>query len=276
MLLSPYVARMEERGMLKVLAITVGLLAVTALFSAIGSLLLWELSTFLRELPELNTRTQGSSGTLRDCLNGMFGAARADHADRLAGLISNLPSSLGPLFIWSANAVFGMVFNLLMVPISTVLLLADQHALVHAMAAMVGADMRARLPSILHRCVGRFASFITGMVKVYLIVGVLYSIGLLLLGVPNAILFGMVSALMTIIPYVGIIVSSLVPISVAWMTTGNVWTPMGIAGVFAVVQYLEANMISQKVVCAELGLNTLAFMLIVLIGALLWGVTGTV
>jgi len=39
---------------------------------------------------------------------------------------------------------------------------------------------------------------------------------------------------------------------------------------------LEANIISPKAVGAELGLNTLAFMLIVLIGALLWGVSGTV
>ena len=115
-----------------------------------------------------------------------------------------------------------------------------------------------------------------GMVKVYAIVGVLNTLGLLLLGVPNALLFGMLTALMTIIPYVGILLSSLLPITVAWMATGSIWSPIGVIAVFALVQYLEANIIFPKVVGTQLGLNTLASIVIVLAGALLWGVSGMI
>ena len=82
---------------------------------------------------------------------------------------------------------------------------------------------------------------------------------------PNAILFGMLTALLTIIPYVGILLSALLPMSVAWITTGNIWSPIGVVAVFGVVQYLEANLIFPKVVGAQLGLNTLASIVIVLL-----------
>jgi predicted PurR-regulated permease PerM len=50
-----------------------------------------------------------------------------------------------------------------------------------------------------------------GMAIVYLVVGILNSIGLLLLGIPHAILFGFIAAVLTFIPYFGIMVGSLLP-----------------------------------------------------------------
>jgi predicted PurR-regulated permease PerM len=54
------------------------------------------------------------------------------------------------------------------------------------------------------------------MILVFIIVWkLLNSIGLFALGVEHAILFGMITAIMTIIPYIGIIVSAMLPISLA-------------------------------------------------------------
>jgi len=206
-------------------------------------------------------------------MGNAFGPVQEGRAIWISDLLDGVPNNLGPLFIKSANVVFGMVFNLFIIPVFTILLLHDREAWVRALVSLVGPELGARLPMILHRSVHRFAGFIFVMVKVYAIVGVLNSVGLLL---PNAILFGMLTALLTIVPYVGIIFSSLMPISVAWLTTGSIWSPVGVVVVFAVVQYLEANLIFPKVVGTQLGLNTLASIVIVLVGALLWGVSGMV
>jgi predicted PurR-regulated permease PerM len=114
------------------------------------------------------------------------------------------------------------------------------------------------------------------MGKVYLIVGILNSIGLMLLGIENAWLFGLITAVMTIIPYVGILISGMLPVSVAWSTYDSGWYALGVVAVFAIVQYLEANIIFPKVVGQQLNLNTLAALMGILIGGLLWGVSGMV
>lgn len=275
MVLHPFVSGLERRGLPRALAITAGLLAVTVLFGGIGGLLLWELQAFLKELPDITALAHVDLASLRLWLEGL-GITPEQQAATSSQVLGRLSGSLAPLAVVVGNALFGMVYNLLLIPILTALLLNGRGALVAAIAVMVPPHLRAQLPAMLHRSVRRFAGFILGMVKVYVIVGVLNSLGLLALGVPNAVLFGMLTAIMTIVPYVGIIISAMLPITISWLTTGSLWVPLGVVAVFAFVQYLEANLIFPRVVGAELGINTLASILLILFGALLWGVSGMV
>lgn len=276
MVLYPFVAGLERRRVNRVVAIVVGLMGVSIVFAGIGFLLLWELHTFLNDLPTLYSKANVDLEDFRAWLMRTLSLSPAERTTWAADLFGRLPGSLGPLFIKIADVVFGMVFNVFIIPVFAALLLYDRRALVSAVVAIASPEMKTRMASILHGSIHRFSGFIMGMMKVYAIVGVLNSIGLLLLGVPNAILFGMLTALLTIVPYVGILLSSLLPISVAWITTGSFWSPVGVVAVFTIVQYLEANLIFPKVVGAQLGLNTLASIVIVLVGALLWGVSGMI
>jgi predicted PurR-regulated permease PerM len=101
-------------------------------------------------------------------------------------------------------------------------------------------------------------------------------VGLWLLGVPHPFLFGYIASILTFIPYVGIIVGSLLPISMAWLTYDSVWYPLGVVGIFSFVQYLEANVIFPIAVSSRLNVNTLAMLLSIIVGGLLWGVSGMI
>jgi predicted PurR-regulated permease PerM len=98
----------------------------------------------------------------------------------------------------------------------------------------------------------------------------------LLLGVPHAILFGFIASILTFIPYIGIIVGSLLPITMAWITYDSIWYPVSIVAIFTVVQYLEANVIFPVAVSSRLNVNTLIMLLAIFVGGLLWGVTGMI
>jgi predicted PurR-regulated permease PerM len=135
---------------------------------------------------------------------------------------------------------------------------------------------RERIREILHLSIQSYYSFIKGMALVYVIVGVLNSVGLLLLGIPQAFLFGFVAAILTFIPYVGIMVGSLLPISMAWITYNSVWYPIGVVIVFAFVQYLEANVIFPFAVSTRLKVNTLITIVAIILGGILWGVAGMI
>ena len=276
MILYPSVARMERAGLARGLAIGVGLSAVVVLFLGLGGLLLLQLDAFLDSAPGLLANIERALTDLRNWSQGRLGLDPGLPTGKSEDLLARLPNDAGRMAVAGLSAVFGAFFQLLLIPVLAAVLLADRQALVRTAAALAPATVREHLPSILQRSVHRFARFIYGMLQVYLIVGVLNSIGLLLLGVPNAILFGMLTAIMTIIPYVGIVLSALLPIAVTWAATGTIWAPLGVVAVFAVVQYLEANIIFPRVVGAKLGLNTFASIVLVLVGALLWGVAGMV
>jgi predicted PurR-regulated permease PerM len=156
------------------------------------------------------------------------------------------------------------------------LFLYNRETFVQFLAKLAGGSHRQQLQVILAETINTYFHFIKGMIQVYLIVGVLNSIGLLALGIPHAILFGMLTAIMTIIPYVGIFISALLPISIAWITKDAVWYPLGVVAVFTFVQYLEANIIFPKVVATQLKVSTWATLVAIVAGGILWGVSGMI
>lgn len=277
LVLYPLVARLERRGAPLWLAITVGLSLVAVLAGALLLLLVYQFNSFIARLPEL-TRASASDpiGFLGWLLAWIESYAAEHHDAWWSPILAALPDRLTPLLIPILKSLFGMAFNLFIIPVFTALLLYHRGRWVRVITEVAGPALRERLPVLLQRAVANYARFIIGMVQVYLVVGILNSAGFLLLGVPNAILFGMLTAVMTMIPYVGILFSSLLPITLAYTSTGSILMPIGVIVVLCVVQYLEANLIFPKIVGGKLGLNTLVSLLVIFAGGLLWGVAGMI
>ena len=141
---------------------------------------------------------------------------------------------------------------------------------------VTGPAFNGKLHIILQKTTLTYFGFIKGTLIVYLIVGILNSIGLFALGIQHALLYGMLTAFMTVIPYIGILISALLPISAAIITKDSMWYPIAIIGVFGVVQYLEANVIFPRVVATQLNVSTWATLIAIIVGTILWGVAGMI
>jgi predicted PurR-regulated permease PerM len=277
LVLYPLVARLERRAVPRWAAIATGLLLVVFVFAALVTLLVLQLNSFLSDLPQLTQANKAVPSAFWAWVQDALAELGGTHHDAWwAPFVNTLPGRVAPYIGMVLSALFGMLFNLFIIPVFSALLLFHRRTYVRALTGLVSPDLAARLPALLHKVVRNFARFIGGMVQVYLIVGVLNCVGFLVLGVPNAILFGMLTAVATMIPYAGILISALLPITLAWTTTGSLWQPVGIIAVLAVVQYLEANLIFPKVVGGRLGLSTMSSLLAIFVGALLWGVAGMV
>jgi predicted PurR-regulated permease PerM len=165
---------------------------------------------------------------------------------------------------------------LFLTPVYTALFLYHRRSFVKFLQTIVPSAFQTNLAHILHQTIHTYFNYIKGMVMVYLIVGILNSIGLMALGVRHAVLFGMLCAIMTIIPYAGIIISALLPITVVWLDTSNAWYPLGVIALFSFVQYLEANVIFPRVVGASLDVSTFAMLVSIIAGGIIWGGAGMV
>ncbi|GGK48176.1 hypothetical protein GCM10007963_15650 [Lutibacter litoralis] len=129
---------------------------------------------------------------------------------------------------------------------------------------------------VLTETINTYYNFVKGMLLVYLIVGVLNSIGLAILGIPNPIAYGFIASILTFVPYIGIIISSLLPIAISWITFDSMWYPLGIIFVFTIVQILEANIIFPLVVGNRLKLNPLVIIIAIILGGIIWGTAGLI
>ena len=277
LVLYPVVVRVEGWGWPRWSAILLALMLVVLVFVGVSGMLVHQLDQFVSALPRANVGRSSDGAALWGWLRDRATDLLAEHRNDAVGMfLDALPGRSMTYLTTILSAVFDMVLNLFLIPILTALLLFHRGTYVKVLVRTVGAEWAPRVPALLRQVITNYARFIGGMVQVYLVVAILNTLGLLLLGVPHAMLFGPITAVATIIPYVGIILSSALPIAAAYSATGEVWMPIAVIAVLGVVQYLEANLIFPKLVGAKLGLTTLASLLIILAGGLLWGMAGMI
>jgi predicted PurR-regulated permease PerM len=118
--------------------------------------------------------------------------------------------------------------------------------------------------------------YIWGLFLVILTMATLNIIGLLSLGISHAIFFGAFGALLTIIPYVGIIIGSLLPTFFALFTMNSIWYPIGVILIFSFVQFLEGNFITPNIVGNQVSINPFAALLGLFLGGMFFGIVGII
>ena len=269
MILYPVCKWLEQRNFPRSAAIAVCLLIVTLLFAGIAALLIWQINVFRQDAPELIKKIRITGQEFQQWITESFGITTANWTQQGIGNIGGIAKAV-------VDNTLSMLFMLFLVPVYSALFLYHRRVFVQFLRWIVTSRYQAQLNTVLQKMIDVYFKYIKGMVLVYIIVGVLNSLGLLALGIEHAFLFGMLCAIMTIIPYVGIVVSALLPISVAWLSTGSVWYPIAVVGIFAVVQYLEANVIFPRVVGVQLNVSTWAMLVAVIAGGILWGVSGMI
>lgn len=276
MIMYPACRTMERKGLPRSMAIGIILLFVTVLMLAIIWLLNVQVHIFLDKLPLLAERLSGTSENMGLWLEDAFGVSANDQTVYFQKFTENAESNVGKVLTSIFSATVSTLVLLLLTPIFSALFLYHRGTFVRFLESIVSLENHQKLHVILNESILSYFKFAKGTFYVYCIVGVLNSIGLLLLGIENAIVYGLIAALMTIIPYIGIFISAAIPVSIAYLTKDSMWYPIGVIAIFTVVQYLEANVIYPKVVGAQLNLSTWATLVGIVIGTIIWGIAGMI
>jgi predicted PurR-regulated permease PerM len=271
-LMYPVCKKLEQHGWPRSIAIAAGLAVVAVVFVALLTVLVLQADAFLTDLPKLQVKLEPLLIKWQQWVTHKFNIAVTSQNEWLENSLHQIGSSTGIFF----KATFNTIFIMFLTPVFAALFLYNRGDFVLFLAKLFVGNSDIHLATILNETIHTYFNFIKGMILVYLIVGILNSIGLLALGIRHAVLFGFLTAIMTIIPYVGIFISALLPISIAWITKDSVWYPISVIAIFSFVQYLEANVIFPKIVAAQLKVSTWATLVAILVGNILWGVAGMI
>ena len=118
------------------------------------------------------------------------------------------------------------------------------------------------------------SGFLRGQFSVCLLLGVLYAIGLTLVGLDFGLIIGFVTGLISFVPYFGMLIGFAIGLGVA-IAQFTDWQPVAmVAGVFVIGQFLEGNFITPKFVGERIGLHPTWIVFALLAGGALFGFTG--
>ncbi len=119
-------------------------------------------------------------------------------------------------------------------------------------------------------------NYITGMFIVICILAVLNSTALTIIGVDHPLFFGVFAAILNVIPFLGPIIGSILPIIYSLLTMDSLWYPVAVLATFYVIQLFESNLFTPMIVGQRVSLNPLVTLLAIFIGGQIWGLAGMI
>ena len=223
------------------------------------------------QAPLFKTKFAAAAQQLTGWLNTRFGVTDQkinswlnEGASRLTGLAGGTLSALTRLLVVLA-----------LVPVYVFLLLLYQDLLVAFLTQVFSGRRRsAGVAEVLRESKTTVQSYMVGLLIEGSIVSALNVTALLILGVPYALLLGVLGGLLNFIPYIGGFVAILLPTLMAFVTQEGYGTALGVVGLYVVIQFLDNHLLIPRIVASKVKVNALVAIVGVLIGNAIGGVAG--
>jgi predicted PurR-regulated permease PerM len=171
-------------------------------------------------------------------------------------------------------SLFGLLAGLALVPVYGFYLLLEKDVISRKWTdylPVTAPDVKEELVFVLSSINNYLIAFFRGQVLVALCDGLLYGVGFLLVGLPYAVVLGVLAVPLTIIPYVGSFVVFSMAMLIAVVQFGDWLHPLLVVMVFAIVQTVEGFVIQPKIVGDRVGLHPLVIIIAVITGTTLLG-----
>ncbi len=281
--LNPVVARLERIGVARTLSalVVVGimLLLVMLFFLLALPILSSQLFEFIQRLPSYVTRLQGLlTEENREWLSGIVGDRLPDMQRSISDLMTQGVSHVLSLLssVWSGGQALISLFALLVVtPVVVFYILCDWNEMVGLVDRLVPVPHRPVVRSLALAMDNAVAGFVRGQAMVCLLLGGFYAVSLSMVGLNFGLLIGIVSGVITFIPYVGSLTGFVLAMGVAIVQFFPDWSMIGtVLAIFVAGQTIEGYVLSPKLVGDSIGVHPVWLMFALFAFGYLFGFVG--
>jgi predicted PurR-regulated permease PerM len=281
-LLTPLTDRLERAGINRLAAalliITLVVLVIILMILMVAPMLGSQLSSFVGNLPGYVTKLQQViNDPSRPWVQKLVGAGMnadvgvSDLVTQGAGWLTTALKSL-----WSGGSALVSLFSLLVVtPVIAFYLIYDWHTMIRTVDSWIPLHQRDTVRALAREVDAAIAGFVRGQSAVCVILGTFYALALTLAGLNYGLLIGLISGLITFIPYVGSMTGLILSlgVAVAQFWPDYTWIAL-ILGIFVFGQFVEGNVLSPKLVGESVGLHPVWLILALLAFGYLFGFVG--
>lgn len=265
----PAIKWMEKRKINTILAIVFVLLAFTTVLILLGWLIIDQIVALVNDLPDIESRLENTTTSISRTLRRDFGISISEQNTFVKDAVKTISTYAGDVLVSTTN----LISLIIQIPIYIFLLLIYRDKFKVFFQKLLPAQQELLWKKDLENVL---QGYVTGLALVTLIIAVLNTVGLALLGIEHAIFFGLLSGLLTIIPYVGIFIGAALPTLLALLTKDSIWYAVGVVSIFSFVQFLEGNFITPRITGSKVSINALAAIVALLLGSKILGIAGMI
>ena len=276
LLLVPLCRRLENLRVPRTFAILISMALLIVVLSGVVVFLSYEVVGFQEQLPELKVRANQLFAQLQAWLEVRFHIQATQQVEYINQAADNILKSSGTL-LGSVTGFFGDFFTVMgIMPVYIFFIMYYRNFFEDFVCLLFPRQPDGKVHAVLDQIETVSQSYIKGLLTVMVIVATLNTIGLFILGIENAVFFGALAAMLAIIPYIGILIGSLLPATIALITKDSSWYAAGVIFLMWFVQFLEGNFITPNIVGGRVSVNPFMAILALFFGGFLWGPAGMI
>ncbi len=281
-LVNPLVNRLVAAHLPRLLSVTlvflllfiVLVLLIVLLVPLVGK----QVDSFVNAIPAMSAWLQD---TVIPWLNDMgVSTEQINIATLKAVLIQNWSKAGGAADVFlrtmlhSSVRVIEWLMNLILVPVVTFYLLCDWNKVVQGIRDLLPRRIEPTVVKLAKECDGVMSAFFRGQLLVMLALSTLYSIGLTLIGLKTGLLIGLISGLLSIVPYLGFVVGIVLASLAAFIQFGSFISVLLVWVVFIIAHIIDNIYLTPKLVGDRIGLHPVVVIFAILAGGSLFGFLG--
>jgi predicted PurR-regulated permease PerM len=270
----PAISWLERKGIKRLVSLMLGIFLLLMLVGLAGFFFvpafLSEMRDLISELPRLWEEVGKGWNALHNLFPRLIPAFQEKEVSQQAF------KDVGryfPAVRQFASSLFALIANSILVFFVLIFGLYNPTLLSRRLLEAIPPNQRERAARIGGRIVGQLKSWIHGLLLAMLFVGLLSYVGLLIVGVKNALAFAILSGLLEIVPYFGPIISALFP--AALVALDDPLKAAYVILVFFIIQQIENHILIPLIMSRQLTLHPLGIVFFFLLMTYYFGLFGT-
>lgn len=270
-LLNPVVNFLTRHKFNRLIAIILSVILAIAVVAAILAVLISQGDNFLSSAPEMQKKLVSHSAQLVNWASEQMGVEPAKINEWIT---ETKDKQLNNFAMKESIAKFGhFLMTAVLLPVYMVMLLYYKPLLLEFVHRVFRSENQKLVDEVLSSTKKIIQSYLIGLFIEMFIVGVLNAVGLLIIGIKYAILLGLIGALLNIIPYLGAIIATALFMTIALLTKSPIYM-LYVLLMYLFIQFVDNNFLLPKIVASRVKLNALVSIVVVLLGAAIWGIPG--
>lgn len=283
-LIEPLVSKLEARKVPRGVGVFLILGGITAV---VLLLVLLIVPTIVSEYADVIARLPRSLDSLASSFNRRFSRFGIKSPQSTMQWASTNVSAIGPAQIQQVlQAVLTALLrgysitltfiNVLLLPFFVFYIACDLPKIHRFIRQILPPPMRIKVVDISQEILEVIHSFFRGQFTVSILMGLLYGLGLSLLGIPAGFAVGLLAGMLNVVPYLGLLSGIFLATLLALAEEPSFLYLILVWGVFGFVQLLEGTILTPKIVGRSVGLHPMGVMLALIVGGQLLGLAGLV
>lgn len=298
--LAPISSRLRKLGLPRIVAVVTTVVLAFLVLVLFGLVVAWQVADVAQDLPAYQGNIVGKiralqesgtdNGIVRRLTSVIESVGREiNNAGRSQATPGAEPMQREPMLVeifapsrpietltGLINPLLGPIASLGLIVVVVIFMLLEREELRDRFIRLVGYGDLHRTTEAIGEAGSRVATYLIMQLVVNCAYGIPLALGLWVLGIPNAVLWGMLAIVLRFVPYIGPVIATVLPLFLAFAVDPGWSLVLWVGAIFLALELISNNIVEPWLYGSRTGLSPLAIIVAAIFWAWLWGPVGLI